>query len=187
MRSHVLACAVIWPVSGVLISMKTKSRSHHQRRCAHCGRPFIVNPRLGKRHRFCAARECIQVRKKKAQERWLKKNGGKSYYISRGSRERVAEWRKKNPKYWRRSGRNKRLNNSNFVLSKNLKIALRRVALQDSIDTHLPLIIGIISRISKCALQDSIAKEIHRIMMLGRGILNQNTKPKKRTRRFSRS
>jgi hypothetical protein len=175
------------PASMVWISMKTTSRSKRQRRCAHCGRPFIVNPRLGKRHRFCAASECVATRKKKAQVRWLKKNGGKSYYISHSSRDRVAEWRKKNPGYWRRSDKKRRGNQSDFVITKELKSALRLVALQDSIDTHLPLIIGLISRISKSALQDSIAKELRQIMMLGRGILTQNTNPKKRPRRFSRS
>ena len=42
--------------------MKPKSKRPLSRRCSHCGQPFIVNPRVGKLHRYCPAPACVKVR-----------------------------------------------------------------------------------------------------------------------------
>jgi hypothetical protein len=58
-----------------------------------------------------------------------------------------------------------------FELTKALAAAVRYVALQDTIDTRFALEIGLISRVSGVALQDTIAKEIHRLTLRGYAIL----------------
>ena len=50
---------------------------------------------------------------------------------------------------------------------------MRYVALQDTIDTRLALEIGIISQLTGAALQDTIAKEIRRLMLRGYAILRR--------------
>ena len=52
----------------------------------------------------------------------------------------------------------------------------REFALRDMTDTHFSLLIGLVSYLSKSALQDTIASEIRRLMLLGHGILTQSTK-----------
>ena len=141
------------------------------RRCAHCGLRFSINPRVGRRHRYCAKPSCSEIRKIKARKRWLKKNGGRKYFRGTQNTDRVRTWRKKHPRYWRREGRLQRTRRNDFVLSKSLSSALRYVALQDMIDTHLALKIGIISHLSGATLQDTIAKEIRRLTLLGHAIL----------------
>jgi hypothetical protein len=150
------------------------------RLCAHCGRPFVINPRRGKLHRFCTRPACAQVSRQVAQQNWLKKNGGKSYFLSKNSVENVRAWRKAHPQYWKRTGRRQRTQPAGFRLTRNLKAALRCVALQDVIDTRLALEIGIISRLSGAALQDEIASEILACILRGNAILRGQRSPRMR-------
>ncbi len=152
--------------------------NHHTkitRCCAHCGQRFNINPRVGQRHRFCSARECIRISRSVSQRKWLRKNGGKLYFRGVASKNRVREWRKKNPQYWKRN----RIDGARFKLSKRFASILRQSALQDSIDAALALKIGVISRITGHALQDEIASEIRSLMVRGNAIL-RGIIPKKR-------
>ena len=53
---------------------------------------------------------------------------------------------------------------------------VRDYALQDMMDTQFSLVIGLVSYLTQSALQDTIASEIRRLMLLGHGILTQTTK-----------
>lgn len=150
-------------------------RKNNTKCCCHCGQRFKVNPRVGRRHRYCTATACVRASRVAARRKWLIKNGGKSYFRGDAGKNRVREWRKRNPKYWRR----KKIDRSRFRLSKRLASILRKVALQDSIDSFLALKIGIIARISGHALQDEIASEIRNLMLRGDAILRGNN-PKRR-------
>jgi hypothetical protein len=125
-------------------------KHHHRkqtRRCAHCGQRFTINPRVGKRHRFCAKPACVQTSRIVARKRWLRK-GGRQYFGGSVDTQRVRIWRQMNPKYWRRRSRIRRRRRSDYVLTKSLAATLRYVALQDLIDTHLALKIGMISHLT---------------------------------------
>lgn len=141
------------------------------RQCAHCGHRFIVNPRVGRRHRYCAKPECRQASRASARKRWLSKNGGSTYFAGKENADRVRAWREQNPGYWRRATRMQRSKLNSFVLTKRLAAALRYGALQDTIDAHLALKIGMISELTGTALQDTIAKELRRLMLRGHAIL----------------
>jgi hypothetical protein len=139
--------------------------------CVHCEQRFNINPRLGARHRYCAKPDCMRASRANARKRWLRKNGGRKYYGGKENTDRVRTWRQQHPRYWRRETRVQRSRRHGFVLTKRLASVLRYVALQDSIDTHLALTIGIISHLSGAALQDTIAKELRRLMLRGHAIL----------------
>ena len=145
--------------------------------CAHCGHRFNINPRVGTRHRFCAKPECMRASHAHARKRWLRKNGGRKYFGGKQNTDRVRTWRDQHPRYWRRKSRIQRSKRNGFVLTKRLSSVLRYVALQDTIDTHLALIIGIISQVSGATLQDTIARELRRLMLRGHAIL-RGRKPK---------
>ena len=148
------------------------------RLCAHCGHRFNINPRVGSRHRYCTKPDCVRISRATARKRWLRKNGGRRYFDRTDNTERVRTWRNKHPGYWRRESRVQRSRHHKFKLTKRLATALRYVALQDSIDTHLALKIGLISALSGATLQDAIAKELRRLMLRGHAILRGKT-PKK--------
>lgn len=154
------------------------NKHHNQTKpCAHCGHRFHINPRVGHRHRYCAKPECRRISRARARKRWLKKNGGRKYFDGDANADRVRNWRKQNPRYWRREARVQMAKSKQYVLTKRLAAALRFVALQDSIDTHLALKIGMISHLSGATLQDTIAMELRRLMLRGHAIL-RGKKPK---------
>ena len=148
--------------------------------CAHCGRQFGVNPRLGKRHRFCSRPACAQASRRVAQQKWLKRTAGKGHFCGWENVARVREWRKRHPQYWKKSGRKKGTRSVRFRLTRKLAAVLRGVALQDTIDMRLALEIGMISRLSGVALQDAIAKEVRATMLLGYAILRGQRFPRVR-------
>jgi len=104
-----------------------------------------------------------------AQERWLRKT--KNYFGGNVCAQRVQAWRQSNPGYWRQ-----KIVIGGIILDGELAHVVREFALQDMIDTHFYLVAGLISHISKSALQDEIAKELRRIIVLGRGILKDTTR-----------
>jgi hypothetical protein len=153
-------------------------KNNHAKRtrpCAHCGHRFTINPRVGSRHRFCPKPDCVRASQAAARKRWLRKNGGRRYFDGKDNTDRVRTWRDNHPRYWRRESRVQRSKHHGFVLNRRLASALRYVALQDLIDTHLALKIGIISAISGSTLQDVIAKELRRLMLRGHAILRGKT------------
>ena len=124
--------------------------NHHRIRtrcCAYCAQPFVINPRLGKRHRFCSKRACALASRTCARKKWLRKNGGKSYFTGRQMRpknmDRVLRWRTRNPRYWRKTRREKLVLNPQIVLPKRISSAMRYVSLQDTIDTRFALEIAL--------------------------------------------
>lgn len=158
--------------------MKNKHHKRRTRNCTHCGTSFAVNPRLGKRHRYCSKSECAKASRRASIKRWLKRNGGRRYFLGQHATDRVREWRQEHPRYWQRAGRKKSHASGRLVVTKELAATLRYVALQNSIDPHLALGIGMISQITGVALQNSIAVEIRRLMLRGYAILRgQSVRP----------
>ena len=80
-------------------------------------------------------------------------------------------WRNAHPGYWKRKIRVGR-----YEVRGKLADMVREFALQDMIDTHFSLVVGLVSYLTQSALQDTIASEIRRLMLLGHGILTQSTK-----------
>jgi hypothetical protein len=153
------------------MAMKTNRHRTLHRHCTHCGQLFAVNPRLGKRHRYCSEPECARASHRASHKKWQDQGDYKLHYTSEDNVERVRSWRQRHPEYWKRKRRPKRLSNAKFALTEDFSSILRYVALQDSIDTRLALEIGIISRLCGVALQDTIAKEIRRLIIRGHAIL----------------
>ena len=152
--------------------MKRTKQKKTFRRCVHCGRRFLVNPRLGRRHRFCARPECAHASHLAAQKKWRRSPGGREYFKGRENTFHVSEWRKAHPGYWRHRGRP-----AGLVGDDPLATVLRELALQDSIDPHLALLIGLVAERSNLALQDTIAFKIRRLILLGHEILTRFTIP----------
>jgi len=140
------------------------------RLCANCGKPFVVDPRVGKRHRFCSLPACVKVSRREAQKKW-RNAGGKAYLTSEENVRQVREWRKLHPLYWKRTRQQKGRRPAPLRISRRLATVLRSVALEDVIDSRLALEIGMISRLSGAALQDAIAAELRATMLRGYAIL----------------
>jgi hypothetical protein len=109
-----------------------------------------------------------------SQEKWRNKPENRDYFKGPEQVERVREWRKKTPGYWKRSKRVIALQDSLTVqpyeiIEDNAQIA--NSALQDLLMLQPPVIIGLISNFIGSALQDDIALTLLRMQQSGQDIL----------------
>ena len=72
-------------------------------KCRHCRRLFVPDPRNRDRQKYCSSPPCRKASKSASQKKWLRKPGNRDYFKGPENVERVREWRKKNPGYWKRS------------------------------------------------------------------------------------
>lgn len=135
------------------------------RTCAHCKLPFVVNPRIGRRHRFCRKPECMRESRRRAQRKWRKSTKGREYFRGAANVLRVRAWRQAHPGYSRKGAR------AWISLHPELAVILEKLALRDSIDA-LALLVGLIADRTNLRLQDKIARELGRLIVLGHGLLH---------------
>lgn len=158
--------------------MKRK-RSNTHRHCHHCGKKFEVNPRIGSRHRHCAAPQCRRIAKRKSQERWLSKPENAGYFRGAANALRSRLWRAANPK---RRPRGQRM--AERLLSKELHAALKACGVQEMNDRQLALMLGVVSLLARSCAQESIAAKIRKLMLAGYAVL-RDAAPTPEARRSS--
>ena len=131
--------------------MKLKKVRRH---CMHCGRLFQPSPRLGKRQMYCSKSICAAAAasRQAAQRKWTRKRSNRDHFKGKENVERVRTWREAHPTYWRDRRARQRARRARFSIGKSLYGIAR-----------------------KLALQDTIALEIRRPILLGHGILRQST------------
>jgi len=123
---------------------------------------------VNKRQRYCARPTCIKASRGAAQKKWLRKAENRDQFKGSENLVRVQDWRTIHPGYWR-----KRTRLGRYILRGKLAEVVREFALQDMIDTQFLLLTGLVSHLTGVALQDEIASEIRRLILLGHDILNQ--------------
>jgi len=139
--------------------MDSISCSH--RKCAHCGRRFRIDPRVRRLHRFCSRPVCAKVSRVTSQRRWLKRERERQIQ-SKADVYRTQEWRRSHPGYWRRKA-----TIGQYVVRGELAQVVRDFALQDMTDWQFSLVVGLVSYLTRSALQDTIASEIRRLIVAG--------------------
>lgn len=147
--------------------MKPNPRKITHRNCAHCGHRFLIDPRVRRHHRFCGRPACIKESRRVAQQKYLRKERCRQT-PDKVDTIRVQEWRAAHPGYWRR-----KLRIGCYEVRGKLAYVVREFALQDMIDTHFSLVVGLVSYLAKTALQDTIASEIRRLMLLGHDVITR--------------
>ena len=108
-------------------------------KCLHCSEKLICEPRNRGRQCYCAKPECRRASKAASQRRWEGKPENENYFRGPENIERVRQWRKEHPGYWRR---------------KKPEI---QDALQDLCLSQPALLVGIISVMTGYGLQEDIA------------------------------
>jgi len=84
--------------------MKPKQR---RRRCLSCKELFTPDPRSRHHQRFCSDPACQKASKALSQQRWLARPENQKHWCGPAQVERVRDWRKANPQYWKRAPRQK--------------------------------------------------------------------------------
>jgi hypothetical protein len=77
-------------------------RPPSKRKCKHCQTFFDPHPRSAGRQRYCSTPACRQASKAASQRRWLQKPANRDDFRGSDHVERVRQWRKAHPGYWRR-------------------------------------------------------------------------------------
>lgn len=147
-----------------------------RKRCKHCKKLFIPDPRNTKGQSFCSEPECRYASKKDSQRRWLGKPENRDYFRGPENVARVQQWRRANPGYWRKT---KNALQDPLIGQPPVNIddtdELECDALQDLLNTQPSVLIGLIANFTGLALQDDIAKTVRRLQQLGQDIINPAT------------
>ena len=79
-------------------------RPRTTRKCKHCQTVCAPDPRSAKRQRDCSTPGCQKASKAASQRRWRHKPHNREYFRGPTHVERVRQWRKAHPGYWRHQG-----------------------------------------------------------------------------------
>jgi hypothetical protein len=151
-------------------------------KCLHCRKLFVPDYRNRQRQGYCATPECRKAGKRARQQRWLSKPENSDYFRDAQNVERVQDWRKEHPGYWKRHPRKSVATLQDACSAQ--PIAAKEVAptalqgvcagtLQDVCQVQVPLLVGLISKFTDCTLQDDIVIYARRLIANGQNILDQ--------------
>jgi hypothetical protein len=147
-----------------------------KKKCLYCKELFIPDHRNRNRQNYCKKTECRKASKSESQRKWLHKPENKSYFRGPVNIQRVREWRKQHPGYWKPKTSSKAIALQETLTEQlsdnkedNRKFA--ESALQDLLRSQQPVMIGLISNFIGSALQDDIAATLLRMQQSGQDIL----------------
>ena len=144
-------------------------------KCPHCQQLFTPDARNATRQRYCSQPACRKHSKAESQRQWLQKPENRGYFCAPEHVQRVQQWRKAHPGYWRRAPRSPVALQDPLIeqLSvNNLNNAKPgTAALQDALIMQPAVMVGLIAQLTGFALQDDIARAARRMQQLGNDIL----------------
>jgi len=145
-------------------------------KCLHCKQYFLPDPRNVGRQKFCSAPACRKASKAASQKKWLSKPENQNYFRSPDNIRRVQAWRRNNPGYWRRHGKEQDALQEPLIEKVTEKpedtAHKENIALQDILIAQPAVLLGLIAQFSGVALQDDIAVIVQNMQQLGQDILN---------------
>jgi len=145
-------------------------------KCLQCREQHICDPRNRGRQCYCGKPECQRASKAASQRRWAGKPENENYFHGTENAERVRQWRKEHPGYWRKkkAGREDALQEiccGQEVTGKQVAEVRVRDALQDICRSQPALLVGLISVMTGHALQEDIAASARSFLTRGEDIL----------------
>jgi hypothetical protein len=154
--------------------MKGKKRAR-RRKCRHCGRLYVPDPRTRDRQKHCSDPECKRAGKAWRQRRWSGKPENRGYFSGPENVARVREWREAHPGYWRKGPETETALQDDCLsqpvdLQKDVA-KLNPDALQDDCLLQYPLVVGLMASLTGSALQDDIVVSIRKMHAYGQRIL----------------
>jgi len=151
-----------------------KSRSLQQRgRCLRCGQPFVPDPRIGKRHRYCQLPECRKASRAESRAKWLAHPKNAEYFKGPGNALRVRLWRAANPRPKKPTPQK----GMQRLIQPRLAAALKACGVQDLNERQLALLLGMVSHLAHSRVQDVIARRLRRFMFAGYAVLRPDESP----------
>jgi hypothetical protein len=145
-------------------------------KCQHCSQLFIPDHRNRARQSHCSKPECRRASKASSQRQWTSRPENENYFRGADNSERVRQWRKEHPGYWRKmkSAAEDALQEtckSQEPVNENVLLVIAPNALQDICFLQPALIVGLISILVGSALQEDIADQAKNFLARGQDIL----------------
>jgi hypothetical protein len=150
--------------------------SKARQKCLHCKELFLPDCRTGHRQRFCLKPECRAARKRELMRAWLAKPENQNYFRDEKNAERVRNWQKEHPGYWKNTTRYRRRTlqddcQEQATAIEQLVESTPARTLQDLCSMQIPLFVGLISMFVGSTLPDDIATSTRRLLIKGHDIL----------------
>lgn len=147
-----------------------------ERECLHCRELFLPNPRNRWHQKFCTKPGCRHASKVESQRRWLSQPANRDHFRGSANVERVRQWRKAHPGYWKRAKKSPRTLQDIFPSQatdvKQLATKTSLTPLQDFLAAQDPLMVGLISHLIDSPLQDRVEQATLRLLTKGQTILD---------------
>jgi hypothetical protein len=181
-RNHLLPKTLIFSVpsaSGGTALMVPNPK----KKCRYCKRLFLPDARNAKHQEFCSQPACRKASKSASQRKWLQKPQNHDYFRGPVNVQRVQQWRKAHPGYWRPKTKitaDALQDPLNAKPVENIrdKTHLAKSALQDLLIAQPAVLLGLIANFTGTALQDDIAVTLRNLQQLGQDILNPSPQSK---------
>ena len=153
-----------------------------KRKCLCCGDFFAPDRRNVRHQRYCSKPACRKESKARSQRRWLQSPENQNYFRGPENRQRVKDWRKAHPGYWRKKKSSMQVPLQDFCqaqVAHNEELIPRVAsdALQDLFSMQPAVVVGLISMMTGSALQEDIASTVQVLVRKGRDILDMNPGP----------
>lgn len=147
-----------------------------RRKCRCCKEFFVPDYRNGHHQLYCPKPPCRAASKNASQRRWLSQPANRDYFRSPENLQRVQQWRKAHPGYWRKKSAppENAQESAPEVLGQSSPLVTqpeRSGTLQDVCITNHPAFIGLISMVMGTTLQEDIASTTRKLEARGRDIL----------------
>jgi hypothetical protein len=158
-----------------------------RRKCLCCKEFYRPDQRNLRHQRYCSKPTCRKESKAQSQFRWLQRPENQNYFRGPENSQRVKEWRKRNPGYWRKKKTpvqvplqevcQEQVAPNEEVSSEKTSDALQEVLLMQ------PAVVGLISMMTGNSLQEDIVATARVLIRKGQDILESN--PGSETTRFN--
>jgi len=151
-----------------------------RRKCLNCKELFLPDYRSGQRQRYCHKPDCRKASKRQSQRAWLAKPENQNYFRDAQNAERVRQWQKAHPDYWKDTARyrGRTLQDGCPEQTPEQAPAAQEVTpispdrtLQDLCTMQTPLFVGLISMFVGSTLPEDIATSTRRLLIKGHDIL----------------
>jgi hypothetical protein len=128
---------------------------------------------------ICSKPACRKESKAQSQRRWLQSPENQNYFRGPENRQRVKDWRKANPGYWRKKKSSTQVPLQEVFqaqIAQNEELIPKKApdALQDLFSMQPAVVVGLISMMTGSALQEDIVCTVGVLVRKGRDILGMN-------------
>ena len=148
-------------------------RRTRKKKCCQCKELFHADARNRRHQRYCSKPDCQRASKQVSQRRWLNQSENRDYFRGPEQVERVRNWRRANPGYWRRK---KSCTLQDVLIEQGVEKTKESGSylggtLQDVLTVQPLVILGLIAKLSGSTLQDDIAFTTRQLLRLGQDIV----------------